>query len=93
MPSFLFTRVEKNFNLNAKTMVEKLNQEHYAAELYPNRYGQICPICVSLVRFSYVNTLKMHQNCEKKDILATTGKIERNCETRVHKIVKISPRN
>ena len=38
---------------------------HYAAEVNPNHHGQIWPICVSLVRFSYVNILKMDQYCKK----------------------------
>ena len=39
--------------------------DHYDAEVYPNFYGQICPMLVSLVRFYYVNTLKMEQYCGK----------------------------
>ena len=38
---------------------------HYAAVVYSNRHGQIRPICVPLVRFYYVNTLKMQQFCKK----------------------------
>ena len=38
---------------------------HYSAEVYPNRHGQIFPMCVSRVRFYYVNTLKVVQYCGK----------------------------
>ena len=40
--------------------------EDYTADVNPNRHGQICPMRVSRVRFSYVNTLKMEQNCGTK---------------------------
>ena len=33
-------------------------RNHYAAEVYPSRHGQVCPICISLVRFCYVNNWK-----------------------------------
>ena len=39
--------------------------DHYDAEVYPNRHGQICPMRVSRVRFYYVNTLKVEQYCGK----------------------------
>ena len=40
-------------------------EKHYSADVYPNRHGQICPMCVSRVRFYYVNTLKVVRYCGK----------------------------
>ena len=61
---------------------------HYATEVYPNRHGPICPICVSRVHFSYVNTLKTQQNYKKMATLARTGKSDGNCASRVRKSAK-----
>ena len=66
-----------------KTMKFKFCVVHNAAEVYPIRQGQIFPICVSVVRFCYVNILIMQQDCKKIDTSARSVKIEGNWATRV----------
>ena len=48
-----------------KSIIEHAKElsDHYDAEVYPNRQGQICPMLVSRVRFYYVNTLKVEHYC------------------------------
>ena len=57
----------KNSFLDSTFIMLDLNYVdfHYDAEVYPNPHRQICAMRVSRVRFYYVNTLKMEQNCGK----------------------------
>ena len=48
---------------------------HYTAEVYLNPHGQIYPMCVSHVRFSYVNTLKMQQYFANSYLSRIEGKL------------------
>ena len=47
-------------------MITICRERHNATVVYPNRHGQTCPICVALVRYTYVNTLKIQQKHFRK---------------------------
>ena len=61
---------------------------HNAAEVYPNRHGHICPICVSLAHFSYVKTLKMQQYCEKFQLQQQQAKLKGIAQPVIAKVSK-----
>ena len=67
------------FFIVCQLFLKRKLSSHYTAEVYPNRRGQICPICVSRVRFSYVNTLKMPQYCGKWLLLQKQAKLKGMC--------------
>ena len=52
--------------LNGVIEVDLCDTSHNDEEVCPNRHGQICPVCVSSFRFSYVNTLKCNNIAQNR---------------------------
>ena len=59
-----FDKRKSSSDTHMKYFYLLISTVNYTAEVYPNGHGQMCPMRVSRVRFSYVNTLKSNNIAE-----------------------------